>query len=109
MGLAVMEMDDVLSSLARFVDMNSNIVDVQWDRRMSPRLLVNPYSEDYEEKKTAAHYFLLASSVLEEGVVGFSENARSLLVHLHKKFGKSLFEVRKPHVFEEEIIKCGFC
>jgi hypothetical protein len=108
MGLAVMEMGEVLSSLARFVDMNSNVVDVQWDRRMSPRLLVNPYSEDYEERKTAAHYFLLASSVLEEGVVGFSENARSLLVHLHKKFGKSLFEVRKPHIFEEEIIKCGF-
>ena len=103
-----MEMGEVLSSLARFVDMNSNVVDVQWDRRMSPRLLVNPYSEDYEERKTAAHYFLLASSVLEEGVVGFSENARSLLVHLHKKFGKSLFEVRKPHIFEEEIIKCGF-
>lgn len=98
----------MLSSLARFVDMNSNIVDVQWDRRMSPRLLVNPYSEDYEERKTAAHYFLLASSVLEEEVVGFSENARSLLVHLHKKFGNSLFEVRKPHIFEEEIIKCGF-
>jgi len=103
-----MATDDVLSSLSRFVDMNSNVVDVQWDRRMSPRLLVNPYSENYEEKKTAAHYFLLASSVLEEGVVGFSENARSLLVHLHEKFGDRLFEIRKPHIFEEEIIKCGF-
>jgi hypothetical protein len=108
MGLAVMEMDEVLSSLSRFVDMNSNVVDVQWDRRMSPRLLVNPYSEDYEERKIAAHYFLLASSVLEEGVVGFSENARSLLVHLHEKFSNSLFEIRKPHIFEEEIVKCGF-
>jgi hypothetical protein len=108
MGLAVMEMDEVLSSLAKFVDMNSNVVDVQWDRRMSPRLLVNPYSEDYEERKTAAHYFLLASSVLEEEVVGFSENARSLLVYLHEKFGSRLFEIRKPHVFEEEIVKCGF-
>ncbi len=99
---------DVLSSLSRFVDMNSNVVDVQWDRRMSPRLIVNPYSEDYEERKTAAHYFLLASSVLEEGVVGFSENARSLLVYLHEKFGSRLFEIRKPHIFEEKIIKCGF-
>ena len=63
---------EVLSSLSRFVDMNSNVVDVQWDGRMSPRLLVDPYSENYEERKTAAHYFLLASSVLEEGVVGFS-------------------------------------
>ena len=103
-----MATDEVLSSLSRFVDMNSDVVDVQWDRRMSPRLLVNPYSEDYEERKTAAHYFLLASSVLEEGVVGFSENARRLLVHLHEKFGNRLFEIRKPHMFEEEIIKCGF-
>ncbi len=103
-----MEMDELLSSLARFVDMNSNVVDVQWDRRMSPKLLVNPYAEDLEERKTAAHYFLLASSVLEEELVGFSENARRLLVYLHEKFGSHLFEVRKPHVFEEEILKCGF-
>ncbi|UCF44770.1 MAG: DUF2400 family protein [Candidatus Bathyarchaeota archaeon] len=99
---------EVFSSLSRFVDMNSNVVDVQWDRRMSPRLLVNPYSEDYEERKTAAHYFLLASSVLEDGVVGFSENARMLLVHLHKIFRNRLFEILKPHIFEEEIKKCGF-
>ena len=101
-------MDEVLCSLSRFVDMNSDVVDVQWDRRMSPRLLVNPYSEDYEERKTAAHYFLLAASVLEEEVVGFSENARRLLVHLHETFGNRLFEIRKPHMFEGEIVKCGF-
>jgi len=99
---------EVLSSLSRFVDMNSNVVDVQWDGRMSPRLLVDPYSENYEERKTAAHYFLLASSVLEEGVVGFSENARRLLVYLHKIFSDRLFEIRKPHIFEEEVLRCGF-
>jgi len=99
---------EVLSSLSRFVDMNSNVVDVQWDGRMSPRLLVDPYSENYEERKTAAHYFLLASSVLEEGVVGFSENARRLLVYLHKTFSDRLFEIRKPHIFEEEVLRCGF-
>lgn len=103
-----MARDEVLSSLSKFVNMNSNVVDVQWDGRMSPRLLVNPYSENYEERKTAAHYFLLASSVLEDGVVGFSENARRLLVHLHKTFSNRLFEIHKPHIFEEEIVKCGF-
>ncbi|MEM2108268.1 MAG: DUF2400 family protein [Candidatus Bathyarchaeia archaeon] len=107
-GLFRMEMEDVLFALERFVETNSNVVDVQWDRRMSPKLLVNPYSDDYEEKKTAAHYFLLAASILEEEVVGFSENARRLLVYLHEKFGNRLFEIRKPHLFEEEIIKCGF-
>lgn len=108
MGLSCMETGDLLSALEQFVESNSNVVDVQWDRRMSPRLLVNPYAENNEEKKIAAHYFLLAASILEEEVVGFSENARRLLVYLHEKMGSRLFEIRKPHLFEEEIIKCGF-
>ena len=88
--------------------MNSNVVDVQWDRRMSPRLLLNPYSEDCEERKIAAHYFLLVSSVLEDEVVGFSENARKLLVYLHEAFNNRLFEISKPHIFEEKIRQWGF-
>ena len=103
-----MATDELLSLLLGFVNMNSNVVDVQWDRRMSPRLLLNPYSEDCEERKIAAHYFLLVSSVLEDKVVGFSENARKLLVYLHETFNNRLFEISKPHIFEEEIIKCGF-
>jgi hypothetical protein len=98
----------MLSLLSKFVNMNSNFVDIQWDQRMSPKLLFNPYSERCEERRKAAHYFLLASSVLEEGVVGYSENARRLLIHLHKTFSNRLFEIQKPHIFEEEIIKCGF-
>jgi hypothetical protein len=100
--------DELLLSLSKFVNMNSNVVDIQWDRRMSPKLLINPYSENFEERKAAAHYFLLVSSVLEDGVIGFPENARKLLVCLHQKFGKRLFEIHKPHLFEEEILKCEF-
>ena len=103
-----MSTSEAISLLQKFVNTNSDIVDTQWDPRMSPRLLFNPYSEYAGEKKVAAHYFLLASSILEDKIVGFSENARSLLVHLHKKFGTRLFEIRKPHLFEEEIVKCGF-
>ena len=99
---------ELLSLLVKFVDMNSDVVDVQWDRRMSPRLLLNPYSEDCEEKKMVAHYFLLGSSVLEDAVVGFAENARMLLTYLHKAFGNRLFKITKPHLFEEKIIKCKF-
>jgi hypothetical protein len=100
--------DELLSLLVKFVDMNSDVVDVQWDLRMSPRLLLNPYSENFEEKKMVAHYFLLVSSVLEDAVVGFSENARMLLIHLHKAFGNRLFEITKPHLFEEKIRLCDF-
>jgi hypothetical protein len=100
--------DEVLSLLVEFISKNSNVVDVQWDRRMSPRLLFNPYSEKYEERKTIAHYFLLAASILDDTVVGYPENARMLMVYLHEAFGNNLFEIKKGHLFEEEIVKADF-
>ena len=103
-----MATDEVLSLLVDFINKNSNVADIQWDRRMSPRLLFNPYSEKYEERKTIAHYFLLAASILDDTVVGYPENARMLLGYLHEAFGTSLFEIKKGHIFEEEIIKCDF-
>ncbi len=100
--------DEVLSLLVEFINKNSNVVDVQWDRRMTPRLLFNPYSEKYEERKIVAHYFLLAASILDDTVVGYPENARMLLVYLHEAFGSNLFEIKKAHIFEEEIVKADF-
>jgi Protein of unknown function (DUF2400) len=103
-----MATDEVLSLLVDFINKNSNVADIQWDRRMSPRLLFNPYSEKYEERKTIAHYFLLAASILDDTVVGYPENARMLLGYLHEAFGTSLFEIKKGHILEEEIVKCDF-
>jgi hypothetical protein len=103
-----MATDEVLSLLVDFINKNSNVADIQWDRRMSPRLLFNPYSEKYEERKTIAHYFLFAASILDDTVVGYPENARMLLGYLHEAFGTSLFEIKKGHIFEEEIVKCDF-
>ena len=104
----VMATDEVLTLLIDFINKNSNVADIQWDRRMSPRLLFNPYSEKYEERQIIAHYFLLAASILDDTVVGYSENARMLLSYLHEAFGNSLFEIKKAHIFEEEIVKCDF-
>ncbi len=100
--------DEVLALLVEFINKNSNVVDAQWDRRMSPRLLFNPYSEKFEERKMAAHYFLLASSILDDTIVGYPENARMLLVYLHEAFGSTFFEIKKAHLFEEEIVKADF-
>ncbi len=100
-----MATDEVLPLILKFVNLNSKFVDAQWDRRMKPRLLFNPYSEDSEHKKTTAHYFLLTASLLEDAVIGFSENARRLLTYLHGRLGNRLFEIGKPHLFEEEIVK----
>jgi hypothetical protein len=91
--------NQMLSLLSKFVEKNSNFVDIQWDQRMSPKLLFNPYSEFYEDKRKAAHYFLLASSVLEEGVVGYSENARRLLVY--SKF-------KSPTCLERRLLNADF-
>jgi hypothetical protein len=107
-GLNVVVTDELLPVLLKFINMNSNVVDVQWDRRMSPRLLLNPYSQDPEEKKKAAHYFLLIASILEDRMVGFSENARRTLILLHQAYGNRVFEIHKPHMFAEKILAGGF-
>jgi hypothetical protein len=103
-----MATDEVLTLLVDFINKNSNVADVQWDRRMSPRLLFNPYSEKYEERKIISHYFLLIASILDDTVVGYPENARMLLSYLHEAFGNSLFEIKKGHILEEEIVKSDF-
>lgn len=100
--------DEITHLLVDFINKNSDVADVQWDRRMSPRLLFNPYSEKYEERKIVAHYFLMAAAILDDTVVGYPENARMLLAYLHQALGSSLFEIKKAHLFEEEIIKADF-
>ncbi len=107
-GVGRLATDEVLSLLIEFINKNSNVMDIQWDRRMSPRLLFSPYSESYEERKIIAHYFLLAASILDDAIVGYPENARMLLVYLHEAFANRFFEITKPHLFEEEIVKCDF-
>ncbi len=103
-----MATDEVTALLVEFINKNSDVADVQWDRRMSPRLLFNPYSQKYEDRRIIAHYFLLAASILDDTVVGYPENARMLLVYLHEAFGNTLFEIKKAHSFEEEIVKADF-
>ena len=106
--MKLMATDEVLPLLVDFINKNSNVADVQWDRRMSPRLLFNPYSTNYEERKITAHYFLLAASILDDTIVGYPENVRMLLSYLHVAFNDSLFDIKKPHIFEEEIVKSDF-
>lgn len=105
---AMVATDEMTLLLVDFINKNSDVADVQWDRRMSPRLLFNPYSEKYEERKIVAHYFLMAASLLDDTVIGYPENARMLLIYLHEAFGNQFFEIKKAHLFEEEIVKADF-
>ena len=98
--------EDIIPKLREFVERNSNIVDLQFNPKLPPKLLIDPWSKDYESKKRIAHYFLLVASIDEEGVIGGAENARYLMVELHKKYGEVLFEISEPERFEKEIIEC---
>ena len=98
--------EDIIPKLREFVERNSNVVDLQWDPRIPPKLLIDPWSKNYESKKELAHYFLLVASVDETRVIGRAENARCLIVELHRKFGKKLFEIFEPEKFVEEVINC---
>lgn len=103
-----MAIEEIKSLLREFVERNSNVVGIQWDLRLLPRLLINPYSKDYGKRRKAAHYFLLVASVDESRVIGMAENARKLLVHLHKRFGDKLFEVCESKELEDGVKKCQF-
>lgn len=98
--------ENIIPKLREFVERNSNIVDLQFNPKLPPKLLIDPWAKDYESKKRVAHYFLLVASIDEEGVIGRAENARYLMVELHKKYGKALFEISEPEKFEKEIIEC---
>jgi hypothetical protein len=100
--------DELVPVLLKFINMNSNVVDVQWDRRMSPRLILNPYTQYPEEKKRVAQYLLLIAAILEDRMLGFSENARRILILLHQIYGDRIFEIRKPHMFAEKIAASDF-
>ena len=75
---------------------------------MSPRLLLNPYSQYPEEQKRVAQYLLMIAAILEDRLVGFSENARRLLILLHQIYGDRIFEMRKPHMFAEKLVASQF-
>ncbi|HLN45539.1 MAG TPA: DUF2400 family protein [Candidatus Sulfotelmatobacter sp.] len=100
--------DATLPVLLKFINQNSDVVDIQWDRRMSPRLLLNPYTEYTEEKRRVAQYLLMIAAICEDRMVGFSENARRILILLHQIYGDRIFEIRKPHMFAEKIVTSGF-
>jgi len=96
----------IMSMLREFVERNSNIIDLQFDPRLPPKLLIDPWSKDYRSRMRTAHYFLLVASVDERGVIGRAENARYLIAELHRKFGEKIFQITNSKIFKKEISKC---
>jgi len=101
-------MEEIIPLLKEFVKRNSCVKDLQFDPNIPPKLQFDPYSQSYEEKRKIAHYFLLVASIDEGNIIGRAENARRLLVCLHRKFGDNLFRIDEPEHFQKEIVDCGF-
>lgn len=90
--------------LKTYVEKSSNIVGLHWDPNLTNlRLLFDPYNES--EKEKIAHYFLQVAAIDTAELVSRSENARALMIFLHRALGKDLFEKGKVEVFSEVIQK----
>ena len=87
----MMSHTDVESLLIDYVDRNSNVYNLEWDPRLSEKLLFDPFGRSYEEKKRIAHYFLLVASITETELVRRTENSRALMIHIHKTLGDEIF------------------
>src|SRR4030067_2516778 len=100
--------NETMRLLKDFVERNSHLAGIHWDPRLEPRLLVKPFSKDYDQKKGAAQFFLFVAAISETRLIERAENARSLLIHLHRTLGNRLFETTDPAEFQGKVKNCGF-
>jgi len=94
------EVDDLLRG---YVENNDGICCAQWDPAVSERLLFDPYADGAEAHGRAAHYFLLNAAVTETELVGRAENARALMIDLHRRFRGNLFKETDPRRLREAV------
>ena len=97
-------MDDLISRLVRYIEKQSNIIDLQFDPKILPPLPFDPYSSDPSLRSRIAHYLLLVASIDEGNVVGPADNARRLLARCHTQLKGELFSSDQK-AFHEAIRK----
>ena len=88
-----------------FVNLYQDAPDIMWNPKLQPQLWFQIPPETPDEKREAAHYFLLAASITETAVIGNSRNVRILLNHLYGSFHKDLFKMLDESKFKDEIKK----
>ena len=101
-------MSEVDELLRGYVENNDGICCAQWDPAISERLRFDPYDDGVEARMMAAHYFLLNAAVTETELVGRSENARALMIDLHRRFEGSLFTETDPRKLHEAVRRSRF-
>ena len=96
-----MSFENVSELLLNFISSNSKAVNLEWDPRLSEKLLFNPFNIAPEIREHIAHYFLLVSSITETDLIGRAENARALMIHYNKVCMDTLYSIVDPDVFRE--------
>ncbi|MBW9219883.1 DUF2400 family protein [Methanothermococcus sp. SCGC AD-155-N22] len=91
----------LLELLKKFIEIHSNIPDLQFNPDIHPKLPINPYSKDHREKRRTAHYLLLVASIDEGNIVGRADNARKLIVRFYQYFKENLFKITDRYIFED--------
>jgi len=87
-----------VSALRQFVDMLSNVVDVQFSEDSDlPRLPIDP--RDGSQFRRTAHYMLLVASIDQRRLVNAAENARRLMVFYQQELGDQLFSEQREDIF----------
>lgn len=84
-----------------FINLNSKAVNLEWDPRLSEKLMFNPYSKSPELQERITHYFLMVSSITESDLIGRAENARALMIHFNKVCINDLYEIVDAEIFQD--------
>ena len=64
-----MSFENVSELLLNFIHINSSVVNLEWDSRLSEKLLFNPYSKSLKIQERIAHIFLLVSYITESDLI----------------------------------------
>jgi len=88
--------------IVHFVQIYNAVTDIELDLNQDPKLSFMPL-DNYEHKREAAHYFLLAAALSDNQLTGNPRNVRLLLDHLWVVFEGKLYTIVNPVEFKQEV------
>jgi len=94
-------------NLKKFIENYSKVIDLQFNPSIEPKLPIDPYSKDYNERNRTAHYLLLVASINEGNIVGVADNARILIAKLYEYFNEDLFKITDEYLLKNVLYNIG--
>lgn len=96
--------NNVLELIKQYVQVYSTVTDLELDMHMVPKPKFLP-PIDYESKKEAAHYFLLAAALRDFKLTGNPRNIRLLLNNLSKALEDKLYKNKNQAEISLQVAK----